>query len=322
MAVCARPRLPSIAVAIPTYLRERVLVETISQVLYQEPPADEILVIDQSPTHEVETIARLSEWERERLIRVIRHTPPNLPSARNRALRETRCDVVLFIDDDVEIAKDFVENHRRNFADQNLWAVSGRVLGDGETGTSAGGSCPKLLEHRFFAWDAAERKERIAAFRGCNHSIRVDRVAAIGGYDDNYIGWAFREESDLALRIWKSNGLIIYDPDACVVHLAAPTGGCRLNQESKGFQEWSISFPANYFAFRHLFPGRWFWKDIVITNVRRYVFRRSNVVHPWRLPWAAVSYLYSVGRALALSAGKSAAVTPLPCKRQGMPFCD
>jgi GT2 family glycosyltransferase len=304
MAAHAGCKLPSIAVAIPTYLREEVLVQTIRQVLSQEPPADEILIIDQSPTHTPETIARLSEWEGKGLIRLVHHTPPNLPGARNRAIRETHCEIVLFIDDDVSIPKDFVGTHRRNFLDQNVWAIAGRVLQEDLKEPSLARPWPRLLDHRFFPLDSKVRKENVVAFRGCNHSIRVDRISAIGGYDDNYIGWAFREESDLAIRIWKSNGLIIYDPEAWVVHLRAPAGGCRLNAQSTGFKEWGLSFPANYFACRHLFPGMWFWRDILISNVRRYVLRKTNVLRPWRLPWALASYIYAVGRAIAFSIRK------------------
>ena len=54
MNVQHRSRL-SVSVAIPTYNRERVLIDTIEHVLAQNPPADEVLVIDQTEEHEPET---------------------------------------------------------------------------------------------------------------------------------------------------------------------------------------------------------------------------------------------------------------------------
>ncbi len=67
-----------IAVAIPTYNREKVLVETIEQVLAQDPPADEIIVVDQTIDHSQATIAFLAEAEQLGKLRWIKHHPPNL----------------------------------------------------------------------------------------------------------------------------------------------------------------------------------------------------------------------------------------------------
>jgi hypothetical protein len=65
--------------------------------------------------------------------------------------------------------------------------------------------------------------------------------------------------------------------------------------------EWQISFPASYFAVRHLFPTKWFWRDVLALNVRRYVLRKDNAYQPWRLPWAVAAYIYSLIKAVALS---------------------
>ena len=43
-----------------------------------------------------------------RLLRLVMDAP-NLPAARNRAVEETTCDIIRFIDDDVEIPPGFVE---------------------------------------------------------------------------------------------------------------------------------------------------------------------------------------------------------------------
>lgn len=149
------------------------------------------------------------------------------------------------------------------------------------------------MDHRFFYLDSNQRIEGVASFRGCNHSVRVKALVGIGGYDENYIGWAYREDSDAAIRLWKAGGMIVFDPEAKLKHLAIPTGGCRLKNNNQPLPEWKVSFPANYFAIRHLFPSLWFWDDFIIKNVRRYILRKDNVYKPWRLPWAVLSYLYS-----------------------------
>lgn len=289
----------SVCVAIPTYHRERVLVDTLRQVLAQNPPADEVLVIDQTPEHESETAFYLTGAHNAGRIRWIKQEVPNLPAARNRALLETRCDVVIFIDDDVEMATDFVEKHRGNYSDHRVVAVAGRVIQPGRL-MQPRKAWPRIMDHRFLPLDSTERMEGVATFRGCNHSVRAHSLVETGGYDTNYIGWAYREDGDLAIRLWKAGGVIVFDPDAKVTHLAIPTGGCRLKVNNKPLPEWQISFPATYFAMCHLFPTRWFWYDVLIGNVRRYILRKDNVVRLWRLPWAVLSYGYSLLLAVGL----------------------
>jgi glycosyltransferase involved in cell wall biosynthesis len=292
------PARPTVAVAIPTYLREAVLVETIEQVLRQAISADEVLIVDQSPAHEEETLAWLGAQADAGRIRWIRTSRANLPAARNLALRETRCDIVIFIDDDVVLAPGFIEAHVRNYEDPAVQAVAGRTL------QPRGWNWPQrqepwrpIMDHRYFPLDSERRRERIANFPGGNHSVRRRSMLALGGYDENYAGWAFREDSDAAIRLWKSGANIVFDPDASLVHLATPAGGCRLRGPRSSTPEWAVSFPANYFAFRHLRRQREFWQDILFTNVRKYVLRKSNVLAPWRLPWAVLSYGFSLAAA-------------------------
>ncbi|MEN6449993.1 MAG: glycosyltransferase [Thermoguttaceae bacterium] len=286
------------AVAIPTYGRERVLVDTCRQVLALDPPADEVLVVDQTPQHEPETDAYLKEQSAANKLRWIRQSWPNLPAARNRALAETRCDVLIFVDDDVRLPTDFVEKHRRNYVDSAVCGVAGRVVPGAEVRQRT--AWPPIMDHRFFPLGSTERQENVVTFRGCNHSLRTSFLRKIGGFDENYLGWAFREDSDVAIRCWKSGGVIVFDPEASLEHLAIPGGGCRLKRACQPLSEWKVSFPATYFAARHLFPTPWFWFDLLLGNVRRYVLRRDNVFHPYRLPWALASYCYSVALALSV----------------------
>jgi len=304
--VSGSPFPVTIAVAIPTYRRERVLVETVRQVLAQEPPPDEILVVDQTESHEPETSAYLHREDAARRVRWIPHAPPGVPGARNRALAEARSEVVLFIDDDVQLPPGFVQKHAANFADPNVVAVAGRVV-QARTGWQIPRRrrpWPRRLDVLYFRPDGPERVSGIATFQGGNHSVRRSQALAVGGYDENYVGWAFREESDLGIRIWKAGGLIVFDPEAGLVHLQEPTGGCRYEEEDRPMPHWMIAFPGNYFAMRHLFPRWEFWKEVAWTNFLRSVARKPNARHPWRIPAAVVSYVYSIGRAARLARKK------------------
>ncbi len=291
-------KIPSIAVAIPTYNREQVLINTIYQILNQNPPANEILVIDQTDQHEPSTTAVLQSLHENRQIRWIRHSPPNLNGARNRALRETVCDVLLYIDDDVEPAPGFIASHRRNYHDPAVVAVAGRTLQSHDS-PDYEKATPWLrpVGAPRFSLDATTRIEGVASFIGANHSVRVDALRRLGGYDENYVGPLF-DESDMALTLYKHGGKIIFDPEAQLFHLQAPSGGTRLrNPQKQTLPEFQMSFTRVYFHWKHFFPTWYFWKHIMFVQFRRSVLRRDNVFHPWRLPWAFCSYLYSLYRA-------------------------
>ena len=155
----------SVSVAIPTYNRERILIDTIEHVLAQNPPADEVLIIDQTQEHEHATEAFLVGAEKTGKLRWIRQFPPNLPKARNRALQETECDVIIFIDDDVVMSEDFVESHRKNYFDPHVDGVAGRVIQSGISMPKKK-AWPQIMDHRFMPLDSENRIEGIATFRG------------------------------------------------------------------------------------------------------------------------------------------------------------
>lgn len=285
----------AVSLAIPTYGRDGVLVETLRQAFECEPAPSEIIVVDQTPEHDGPTTRFLEDAAARESIRWIRQAEPNLPRARNRALAEAKGDLVIFIDDDVILPRGFVGEHARNYTDPLVAAVAGRVIRKYAWGArKPPRAWPRELDYRFFSPDRTDRVVGVANFSGGNHSARVAVLRAVGGYDERYIGWAFREDSDAAMRLWKQGHLIVFDPLAELEHLAAPAGGCRVSGEKRA--EWSISYPALYFVSRHFFP-RWnFWFEAVL-GVRRYVFRRTNVFRPWRLPLAAAAYLYAFGKA-------------------------
>lgn len=290
----------TVCVAVPTYNREEVLVKTLQCALEMDPFPDEILVIDQTAGHEKKTDDFLKSMDEKGRLRLIRQQPPGLTASRNRAVSETKSEVIIFIDDDVELPRDFAGKHLSNYANEKVQAVAGGVEQENKPvfpKPPAGGGWPRLLDYKYFSVYDEGRTEGVATFMGCNHSVRVETLRKLGGYDTHYIGSAFREDTDMAVRIWKSGGLIVFDPEARLKHLAAPTGGCRINNRQKVNPEWWIAFNRNYFAFRHLFPKIEFWRLILFKDLRESVLRKSNLFHPWRVPWALLSYGYSICRA-------------------------
>ena len=100
-----------VSIAIPTYGREQVLLETVQLLLEQSPRAAEILVVDQTPQHEPATAHQLEEWDQRGEIRLIRRSLPSIPAAMNAALQAASSPLVLYLDDDLIPAAGLIAAH-------------------------------------------------------------------------------------------------------------------------------------------------------------------------------------------------------------------
>ena len=265
---------PLISVIIPTYGREHPLLDTLADVLNQDYPAFEILVVDQTPTHEPETQAYLEQLAKNQKISWFRLDWASLPAARNYAVRRASGDIILFIDDDVQMPSECLKAHAHNYQRQEVGAVAGRVFdrmklaekregGAGEQGSKGEHHLESPLKTYTIedlppeAMDAGigwyyidlvhtVKPQRVISARGCNMSFRREIFTKYGlQFDERFRGSAVREESDFCLRLRSTGYQIWYDPDAYLVHLGEETGGCHdISTRSLQYQ---LSFYHNHF---------------------------------------------------------------------------
>ena len=267
----------STTIAIPTYQREAVLVDTIEMLLGQGVP---ILVVDQTLRHGEEVTAKLAAWDRSEAIRWIRLAEPSIPKAMNQALRLATTAHVLFVDDDIIPSPRLVEEHEAAFT-PGVWAVVGQVLQPGETPLHA----PEELLHRGpirdlefrFHHDAACDVENVMAG---NLSVDRERALAIGGFDENFIGAAYRFETDFARRIVAAGGRIRYWPQASIQHLKAAAGGIRAHGDHRATASPAHSAGDYYFGLHHA-PS---FREYALSRFWRNVVTRYHLTHPWTIP--------------------------------------
>jgi len=252
---------PSISVVIPTYEREEPLRATIADVLKQDYPNFEVIVVDQTKTHQPETQAYLEELANSGKIRWYRLDWASLPGARNYAVRRATGDIVYFIDDDVEMPVDCLKNHAHNYIENaEVGAVAGRVfdrmkLADAQREKPGDNYTIEYLPPQAMdpgiAWYYIDlvhttKPQQVITARGCNMSFRREIFSKHGLYfDERFRGSAVREESDFCLRLRKTGYKIWYDPEAFLVHLGEETGGCHdISTRSLKYQ---ITFYHNHF---------------------------------------------------------------------------
>ncbi|MBD2625436.1 hormogonium polysaccharide biosynthesis glycosyltransferase HpsN [Trichormus variabilis] len=247
---------PLISVVIPTYRREKLLQDSIVDVLKQDYPHFEVLVVDQTQTHEPETQAFLEEMSAAGKIKLMRLDWASLPGARNYAVRRSQGEIILFIDDDVELEPGFLSAHVKNYLQNpEIGAVAGRVFDRMKLGDSGGKLeieyLPPEAMDPGIAWYHIDlvhttKPQQVLTARGCNMSFRSEIFTKYGlRFDERFRGSAVREESDFCLRVRKTGYKIWYDPAAHLVHLGEETGGCHdISMRSLNYQ---ITFYHNHF---------------------------------------------------------------------------
>ena len=258
--------LPLLSVIVPTYKREQPLCLAIQDLLQQNHPSFEIIVVDQTPCHQVETQSFLHQLATVGKIRWFRVDWASLPAARNYGLQQAKGDIVVFVDDDVKIPPDFLSAHAAAYQNSpKIAVIAGRVLDRAKQvkGKTIDMLPPEAMDPAI-AWYYLDlvhttTPQSVLTARGCNMSFRSDVLRQNHIYfDERYGGSAIREESDVCLRLRQLGYDIWYAPDAVLTHLGEETGGCHT--DSFKSLKYQAFFYHNHFwlAFKNLtWPQTW-----------------------------------------------------------------
>ena len=263
-----------ITIAIPTYNRGAILVETIGRLLALETRADAIVIADQTREHPADVDARLRSWDREGAILWMRLDAPSIPRAMNDALVAAKTPAVLYLDDDILPDRNLVAAHAAAHQDATLWAVAGQVLQPGEEPEDFSGADD--LEFHF----NSNRPRRITNVMAGNLSVKRERALEIGGFDENFTGAAYRFETDFAMRIVAAGGSILFEPAASIRHLKLSSGGVRSFGDHRASAAPAHTAGDYYFALHHIDR---FWSYAARRFVKN-VLTRYHATHPWTIP--------------------------------------
>lgn len=233
------------SVIIPTLNRGYALLDTLRQLLDQDMDHYEIIVVDQSPPYVDEIANQLKRLLQDERIVYIQETQRSLPNARNVGLQAATGHYIIFVDDDVEVHRDFVRQHCQFMQQYEVRAVAGRVI---QANFPEVGAMPvrfTRLARVEGAYLNSQVIREVDTFRGCNMAMERSIFDEIGLFDINYTGNAAREESDVALRLKRRGIPILLNPQAAVVHLEAPNGGCRDMSTGTGASDEKAEFFKN-----------------------------------------------------------------------------
>jgi GT2 family glycosyltransferase len=281
----------NVSVVIPTYRRERVLLDTLQHLLRLESPPDEILVVDQSEEHQQATSEALKAWNSEGRIRWIRLPQPSITHAMNSGLKLARGDVVIFLDDDIIPGQRLVSAHALAQAEGSCNIVAGQVLQPGE----------EVLCEPYEAADFLFRSGKrrwIEEMMGGNFSVKRTLAIDLGGFDENFVHAAYRFEAEFCDRALSAGERILFEPRASIRHLKAIEGGTRAYGHHLTTVKPSHAVGAYYYLLRarrvsHRF-GRILWRPL------RSIRTRHHLRHPWWIPGTLLAEFWGFLWALRL----------------------
>lgn len=293
----------NISVVIPSYNRTKILLETIAQLLDQNMPAEQIIVVDQTHYDVDDPHARtLSDYDARGEIRWIQQTEPSIPKAMNRGLLESGSRYVLFLDDDVTFENDFLRNHQMSINEQAPLAQVGQIVqpwqtADVEHAHSISTKGISLNYDLMFAFNSSKPAQIQNCMAG---NLCVDREAAIaiGGFDENFSKTAYRFESEFCKRFCiEYDTLFYYNPAAVLNHLYIKSGGTRAHSNFLTSMSSDHSFGDYYFA---MLLGRGFeTQQYVVTRLFTSIKAKFYLRKPWYIPLRLIGEIRGVNKARA-----------------------
>ena len=211
-----------LSVVIPTFNRKDSLKKTLDGLTHQTYPAAqfEAVVVSDGSTDGTDEMLTAYAKTVPYTLRVVSQPNGGPARARNNGIENAHGEVVVFLDDDVEPAPEFLSVHAAHHAGQESTVVIAPMLPD-----------PALLwrEPCWIAWEHAMLEKQYAAWRtgewdGCgphhfysgNASVKRVHLITVGGFDEQF---PRQEDVELAVRLEKERGVhFVYAPEAVGIH--------------------------------------------------------------------------------------------------------
>ncbi len=201
---------PSVAVIVPAYNEEKVIVQTIASLLACDHPEQfEIILVDDGSTDATYEVARKSFSDDTR-VRVYTKANSGKPGALNFGIAQTRAQIVVALDADTVFTRDTILKLIRHFIDPRVGAVAGNA--------KVGNRINILTRCQALEYITSQNLDRrafavlncITVVPGAVGAWRLDLIEQAGGFT----ALTLAEDADLTLAIRKLGFTIVYEDEA------------------------------------------------------------------------------------------------------------
>lgn len=248
-----------VTVVVPTLNRGGFLIDCLTDLVAQNHRPLEILVVDQSEAvgeDLADFLARHSDLISHHLVSF-----RGLPKARNYGWQHAKYEAILFVDDDIRCGPELVTEHLRALRLPGVGIVAGGI----DEAHRPADVAPRPGSYR--PWTATPIRGFAAHGEGDSDHAPGGNFSAwrrvleqAGGLDEALDrGAALYEETDLCLRVRRSGYRIYFNGRARLTHLAAPSGGCRVDRVAEYVR--TLAHNRGVMIRRH---GRWFHAPVAL----------------------------------------------------------
>lgn len=184
----------------------------------------ELLIVDNGSTDSTASVLAQAIKECTTFsLRVFQEHRQGKSSAVNRGLSLAQGKIILVVDDDVVVHRQWLIKHVEPYSVSAFDAVQGRVLpGVDVDGKPADSN--RLREYNIPIIDYGEEMRQIRGLTGTNISFKREVFEKVGGFDTRLGPGAagFSEDTEYSIRICKAGFKIGYTPHAVAYHELSP----------------------------------------------------------------------------------------------------
>ena len=247
----------NVSVIIPTYNRANDLKDALVSILKQNKPPKEVIIVDDSDdlrtSKMIESMREVFSYKRIAL-KYLRNTKErSITIARNMGIMHTTCEVVLFLDDDVILDKNYIREILKVYEKYpSAIGVQGYIKNFDHSWLT------NLLNQAFFSFFLEKNKCRILPSGGNTYPYPLTKIVNcqwLSGTNQSYKKTLFHqfkfdeklkkgsigEDLDLSYRIYKTYPKALYaTPYATLSHKKTKTS--RPGMKSKVYMKTAYSF--------------------------------------------------------------------------------
>ncbi|HSF54547.1 MAG TPA: glycosyltransferase family 2 protein [Algoriphagus sp.] len=216
----------SVSIVIPNYngvsLLEKYLPDT-CRAIENANVEYEIIIVDDCSTDA--SVAWIRESFPEAVL-LVNSVNSGFSVTCNRGIKVAKYELVLLLNTDVSLDKDYFEKLWRYFEEEETFGVMGRIINsEGNTEDAArmlAFSGMKFKATEFYYCDDQSKMIPTAYLSGANALVRREMLVRLGGFDEIFSPF-YCEDVDLSFRAWKMGWKCYYEHEATCEHEVSKT---------------------------------------------------------------------------------------------------
>jgi GT2 family glycosyltransferase len=257
-----------VSVILHTYYRYDCLEAVLDLLRKQTLKPFELIISDQTPIKD--RPSNFYEKYTDLPLKIINFEKPSHAPAQNIGARASKGEILLFLDDDVEFKKDFLEQHVMVMDGENVDVVLGATSDTPELPKEYVRNIRGIDPISIFLKSPHTKWDGMALhLHGLNTSMKREIFVKSGGFDEKIPRMA---DIELGYRLYRSGAKIYHSHKPFVYHKRWKKGGTRNTQKDIKY----MRLISRIYLYKKHFPG-WGLRQFLLLEIINAVLFRSQI---------------------------------------------